>query len=79
MQSKELSSLLVYHRKCACLTQVELAECAGVSRTIVQDLEGGKGRASWKHVVAILNVLNITLEPSGPLVDSWRQSREAVE
>jgi DNA-binding XRE family transcriptional regulator len=79
MHPEDLNSLLIFHRKRAGLTQVALAECAGVSRTVVQDLEAGKGRASWKHLVMILNVLNITLEPTGPLVADWKKSQRAIE
>jgi transcriptional regulator with XRE-family HTH domain len=44
---------------------MELALYAGVSRNEVQDLEAGKGRASWKNLRAVLGVLNIRLEPAG--------------
>ena len=59
---------------------MELALYAGVSRNEVQDLEAGKGRASWKNLRAVLGVLNIRLEPAGSLVDAWKrqQSEEAV-
>jgi hypothetical protein len=48
---------------------------AGVSRSVVQDLEAGKGRTVWMHVEAILSVLNVELQPVGPLVAKWKQSR----
>jgi hypothetical protein len=48
---------------------------------VVQDLEAGKGRASWKNLRAVLGVLNIRLEPAGPLVEAWRiqHKREEAE
>ena len=61
------------------MTQVGLAELAGVSRSVVQDLEAGKGRAVWKHVEAVLNVLNIELKPTGPLVKQWLESIQETE
>lgn len=81
MHSSELASLISYHRKQAGLTQVDLALHAGVSRNVVQDLEAGKGRASWKNLRAVLGVLNIRLEPAGPLVEAWRiqHKREEAE
>ena len=75
MPPSELSSLITYHRKQASLSQVELALHAGVSRNIVQDLEAGKERASWKNLQAVLGVLNIQLEPTGPLVEMWRNQK----
>jgi len=81
MHSSELTSLITYHRKQAGLNQVELALHAGVSRNVVQDLEAGKERASWRNLRAVLGVLNIRLEPAGPLVDAWQKQRvdEEVE
>jgi len=72
MHTKDLASLILYHRKRARLSQEELARHAGVSRYVVQDLEAGGGRTTWKRLVAVLNVLNIRLEPEGPLVEDWR-------
>ena len=79
MRSEQLGHLIAFHRKKASLTQVGLAELAGVSRSVVQDLEAGKGRTVWMHVEAILNVLNVELQPIGPLVDKWKQSRKESE
>ena len=79
MHSSDLASLITYHRKQAGLNQVELALHAGVSRNVVQDLEAGKERASWKNLQAVLGVLNIRLEPAGPLVDAWKQQRGTEE
>ena len=78
MQNKDLGSLVGFHRKKANLTQIQLAELAGVSRFIVQEIEAGKGRTTWKHLEAVLEALNLRLEPSGPLVDEWLKTREAA-
>lgn len=72
MQSSQLASLIRYHRKQAGLSQVELARHAEVSRNVLQDLEAGKQRASWRNLQAVLGVLNIRLEPTGPMVEAWR-------
>ena len=78
MQNKDLGSLVAFHRKKANLTQIQLAELAGVSRFIVQEIEAGKGRTTWKHLEAVLEALNLRLEPRGPLVDEWLKSKEAA-
>lgn len=72
MHTEQLSSLIRYHRKKAQLTQSELAELAGVSRTVVQDLETCKGRTTWGNLMSVLSILNISLQPVGPLVDQWK-------
>ena len=74
MQSQELASLIAFHRKEAGLSQCELADHAGVSRYVVQDLEAGNGRTTWGKLQAVLTVLNLHLEAEGPLVDSWRKT-----
>ncbi len=71
--------MITYHRKQASLSQVELSQHAGVSRNVVQDLEAGKERASWKNLQAVLRVLNIRLEPVGPLVEAWREQQKSEE
>jgi len=79
MQIKDLASLIAFHRKKAGLTQVELAEFSGVSRFVVQDLEAGNGRTSWRHIESILQSLNLELEPKGSLVEAWRQEKESTK
>jgi transcriptional regulator with XRE-family HTH domain len=61
------------------LNQVELALNAGVSRNIVQDLEAGKERASLRNLQAVLNVLNIRMEPTGPLIEQWKSMKPREE
>jgi DNA-binding XRE family transcriptional regulator len=69
----KLDNLIKYHRKAAGLPQAELASLAGVSRKVVQTLEAGNTKVSWDNVLAVLQTLNINLEPVGPLVDRWRK------
>ena len=78
MHAQDLASLVAFHRKKAGLTQVELAELAGVSRFVVQAIEAGSGRTTWRHIESILKSLNLTLEPRGPLVELWQKSKESA-
>ncbi len=79
MRSEQLGNLITFHRKKAGLTQVGLAELAHVSRSVIQDLEAGKGRTVWKHVEAVLSILNIELKPTGPLVEQWLKSPQETQ
>lgn len=72
-----LGSLVRFHRKRARVSQIELAAMAGVSRKVVQDIEVGRETASWKNVLGVLEVLNIRLQPEGPLVAEWRSAMTA--
>ena len=74
MHLEQLGSLIAFHRKRARLSQAELARYAGVSRYVVQNLEMGTDRTTWKTLEAVLAVLNIRLEPEGPLVEEWHRS-----
>jgi HTH-type transcriptional regulator/antitoxin HipB len=78
MQTQQLASLIRFHRKRAGLSQNELAEHAGVSRYVVQDLEAAGGRTTWTRLLAVLETLSIDLAPAGSLVDEWR-AREAAD
>jgi len=79
MQSNQLASLIAWHRKRAGLSQTDLARHAGVSRYVVQDLEAGMGRTTWKKLEPVLRVLNLRLEPEGPLVAEWQKERTENE
>jgi len=79
MRSEQLADLITFHRKKAGLTQIRLAAMAGVSRSVIQDLEAGKGRTIWAHVESVLNILNVELKPAGPLIEQWLKSKEGNE
>ena len=76
MQLHQIASLILWHRKRAGLSQLDLARHAGVSRYVVQDLEAGNGRTTWKKLAAVLGVLNVRREPAGPLVEEWRRNEQ---
>jgi HTH-type transcriptional regulator / antitoxin HipB len=69
-----LDSLICFHRRQAGLSQIELAELAGVSRRVIQDVESGLEGISWRNLSAVLRTLNITLVPQGPLVEAWKET-----
>jgi transcriptional regulator with XRE-family HTH domain len=71
-----LPSLVRFHRKAADLSQIELAALANVSRKVVQCIESGGEQVAWKNVQAVLAVLNVTLNPTGPLVSQWQEGVE---
>ena len=36
-------------------------------------------RTVWEHVASIMSVLNLELQPVGPLVEEWKRSLEVSE
>lgn len=54
------------HRKLAGLSQAELAQLAGVGKTVVFDLEQGKATMRMATVLRLLAALNIRLGWTAP-------------
>jgi y4mF family transcriptional regulator len=65
---EELGKIIQYHRKQSGLSRIALAELAGVGKTVVFDLEKGKKNVRLQTLLAILKVLNISLELESPLM-----------
>ncbi|GAB1452215.1 helix-turn-helix transcriptional regulator [Draconibacterium sp.] len=62
-----LGNTIKKHRKAAGLSQLQLAEMAGVGKTSVFDLEKGKETVQLDTLRKILTVLNIKIELISPL------------
>lgn len=56
-----VAKIIQQHRKAAKLTQHELADLAGVGKTVVFDIEHGKTSVQLDTLLKILNILNIKL------------------
>jgi DNA-binding XRE family transcriptional regulator len=67
MNNYNIGKMIQVHRKLAGLTQLELANLAGVGKTTVFDIEKNKDTIRWNNLKSILNVLNIQVEFKGPL------------
>ena len=63
-----LSIIIKKHRKAAKLSQLQLAEMAGVGKTVVYDIEKGKETIQLDTLRKILNVLNIKIELVSPFM-----------
>ena len=69
-QSQELAEVIRLHRKAAKLSRVQLAELAGVGKTVVYDIEKGKESVQLDTLRKILKVLNIKIVLTSPLLDN---------
>lgn len=72
---KEFGNAIRFHRKKSGLSQIQLAELAGVGKTVIYDIEKGKETVQLRTVLKILNVLNIKLEISSPVMDQFEADR----
>ena len=67
MSNLDLGTLVKDHRKEAGLSQLELANLAGVGKTTVFDIEKNKEKVQFNNLLAVLHVLNIKIEFISPL------------
>lgn len=67
MDDFDLGAMLKDHRKKAGLTQLELANLAGIGKTTVFDIEKNKETVRWNNLLAVLRVLNIKVDFKSPL------------
>lgn len=63
----EIAQFIKIHRKAAGLTRVQLAELAGVGKTVIFDLEHAKVTVKLSTLLQVLHALNIKLQLLSPL------------
>ncbi len=68
MTSKQIGRTIIFHRKKSRLTQKQLADLAGVGKTVVFDIEKGKETVQLNSLLKVLSVLNIKLEMKSSLM-----------
>lgn len=66
LDGKILANLIKSNRKSAGLSQLELAELAGVGKTLVFNLEKGQVNVQFENLLRILRVLNIKIHAEPP-------------
>ena len=65
----ELANIIKTHRKAAKLSRNQLAEMAGVGKTVIYDIEKGKETIQLDTLRKILKVLNIKIELKSPIMN----------
>ena len=76
LDPETLSNVIKKHRKAAGLSQIQLAEMAGVGKTVVFDLENGKETVQLDTLRKILKVLNIKVQLQSQLMDKILNNNE---
>jgi y4mF family transcriptional regulator len=69
LEPKVLATIIKNHRKAAGLSQLQLAEMAGLGKTVVFDIEKGKETIQLDTLRKILMVLNIKVQLTSPFMD----------
>ena len=70
MQPKDIAEVIKTHRKAARLSRVQLAEMAGVGKTVIYDIENGKESVQLDTLRKIMKVLNIKILLTSPLIEN---------
>ncbi len=76
--SSQISDIVKYHRKKSRLTQKELADLAGVGKTVVFDIENGKETIRLSTLKRVLDTLNITLNFQSPLMEEFNEKSKNI-
>lgn len=76
LDTETLSIIIKKHRKSAGLSQIQLAELAGVGKTVVFDLEKGKETVQLNTLLKIFKVLNIKVQLQSQLMNKILNSNE---
>lgn len=65
---QHFSQMVLFHRKKSGLSREDCARLAGIGKTAIFDIEHGKVSVQLDTVLKLLNVLNIKIEFSSPLM-----------
>lgn len=71
----KLKEVVSFHRKRSGLTRNELADLAGVGKTVIFDIEKGKETIRFSTMQKVLKVLNVKIIFSSPLMEVLNEKR----
>ena len=63
-----ISDIVWFHRKKSGLSRIQLADLAGVGKTVIYDIEKGKEAIRFSTLQKVLNALNIKITFTSPLM-----------
>lgn len=69
-----LARIIKKHRKAAGLSQMRLSELAGVGKTVIFDIEKGKGSVRIDTLRKILRALNINVQLHSPIMKNLMEN-----
>ena len=65
----KMSEIVLYHRRKSGLTRNQLADLAGVGKTVIYDIEKGKETIRFSTLQKVLKALNIRITFASPLME----------
>lgn len=64
----QLNEIVLFHRKQSGLTRNQLADLAGVGKTVIYDIEKGKETIRLSTLKKVLRILNVKISFTSPLM-----------
>ncbi len=65
----KMSEIILFHRKKSGLSRNQLADLAGVGKTVIFDIEKGKETIRFLTLQKVLKALNIKITFTSPLME----------
>ncbi len=65
----KLNEIVLFHRKKSGLSRSQLADLAGVGKTVIYDIEKGKQTIRFSTLQKVLTALNIKITFTSPLME----------
>ena len=65
----KISDIVLFHRKKSGLSRNQLADLAGVGKTVIYDIEKGKETIRFSTLQKVLKALNIRIIFASPLME----------
>ena len=65
----KMSEIVLFHRKKSGLSRNQLADIAGVGKTVIYDIEKGKETIRYSTLQKVLKALNIQIVFTSPLME----------
>ncbi|CAB1085460.1 hypothetical protein D1AOALGA4SA_12947 [Olavius algarvensis Delta 1 endosymbiont] len=65
----KISEVVLFHRKRSGLSRNQLADIAGVGKTVIYDIEKGKETIRFSTLLKVLKALNISITFTSPLME----------
>lgn len=68
---RDIAAIVLFHRKKSGLSQKDLAELAGVGKTVVFDIEKGKDSIRFNSLWKVIKVLNIKIVFDSKIMEEY--------
>ncbi|MGE0087763.1 MAG: helix-turn-helix domain-containing protein [Desulfococcaceae bacterium] len=72
-QISGIGRIIHFHRKQSGLSRVDLADIAGVGKTVIFDIEHGKESVRLNTLIRVAEALNISLYLNSPLMAEFEK------